>query len=58
MKIKEMSDIELIKMYRIWKDLQAKSVQDIIFESKLEAEVVRRERKSNRCLCFNDWIEK
>ena len=53
MKIKDLSDIELLKMYRLWRDLQSKSVQDTIFESKLEAEVLRRERKIGRCLCFD-----
>lgn len=51
MKIKELSDIELLKMYRLWRDLQSKSVQDTIFESKLEAEVLKRERKQNCRLC-------
>ena len=51
MKIRELSDIELLKMFRIWRDLTAKSVSDEIFFSKLEAEVVKRENKNDVRLC-------
>jgi hypothetical protein len=56
MKIRDMDDNQLLTIWKSYKSMNAKSVNDMIYEERLANEVLRRERKYNRCLGFNSWM--